>query len=104
MNFCFVWFGLLVYALADQGGAAGAPAPPTGPNSFIFAFVFTENCPCQRLAPPNVLAPTPHPQQEILDRPLVCEFPKNSNVRFYGVPGSPKALFLSSSLFQLCCF
>ena len=26
--------------------------PPTGPNSFIFTYVFTEKCPCQRLASP----------------------------------------------------
>ena len=28
------------------------PPPPTGPNSFIFTYVFTEKCLCRRLAPP----------------------------------------------------
>ena len=30
-------------ALADPGGAASA-RPPTGSNSFIFAYLFTEKC------------------------------------------------------------
>ena len=29
------------------------PPPPAGPNSFIFAYVSAEKCPCQRLAPPQ---------------------------------------------------
>ena len=28
------------------------PPPPTGPNSFVFTYVFTEKHLCQRLAPP----------------------------------------------------
>ena len=51
--------------LADPGGAAGTPPhPPTGSNSFIFAYVFTEKCLRRRSAPP------PRPQWEILDPPL----------------------------------
>ena len=41
------------------------------PNSFIFAHVFTEKHMCQRLAPPNGLAPL---QWEILDLALHAKF------------------------------
>ena len=61
--------------LADPGGAPRR-APPTGSISFIFAYIFTKKCMCQRLAPPNGLAPPPPPpppQREILDPPLVNE-------------------------------
>ena len=40
-------------ALVDPGGVLPAHAPPTGSNSFVFAYVFTEKHPRQRLAPPN---------------------------------------------------
>ena len=51
-------------ALVDPGGAAGA-SPPTGSNSFIFAYVFAKKCPHRRSAlPPNGSAP---PQRDILD-------------------------------------
>ena len=42
--------------------------PPTGPNSFVFTYVFTEKHLCQRLAPPQMRVGAP--QQEILDPPL----------------------------------
>ena len=42
--------------------------PPTGPNSFIFIYVFTEKHLCQSLAPPPMRVGTP--QWEILDPPL----------------------------------
>ena len=47
------------------------PPPPTGPNSFVFTYVFTKKHLCRRLAPPptRVGAPPP-PQREILDPPL----------------------------------
>ena len=39
--------------LAGLGrGRAGRTAPPMGPNSFIFAYIFTEKCPCWRSTPP----------------------------------------------------
>ena len=38
--------------LADLGGRARRTLPPTGPNSFIFAYYFTEKHPCQRSMPP----------------------------------------------------
>ena len=55
---------MLVNALADPGGAASAP--PTGSNSFVFAYVFAKKCPHRRLAPPKWLG-APPPQREILD-------------------------------------
>ena len=38
---------------------SGACPPPTGPNSFVFTYVFTEKCLCQRLAPPPMRVGTP---------------------------------------------
>ena len=37
--------------LADLGGVLGAH-PPMGPNSFIFAYIFTEKHLCRRSMPP----------------------------------------------------
>ena len=45
-----------------------APPTPTGPNSFVFTYVFTEKRLCQRLAPPPTRVGAP--QREILDPPL----------------------------------
>ena len=45
------------------------PPPPTGPNSFIFTYVFTEKHLCRRLAPPPMRVGAP--QREILDSPLL---------------------------------
>ena len=47
----------------DSGGSTyksfrRAP-PPTGPNSFIFTYHFTEKCLCRRLAPPPMRVGTP---------------------------------------------
>ena len=40
-------------ALADlRGGHAGRTPPPTGPNSFIFTYIFTEKCPHWGSTPP----------------------------------------------------
>ena len=52
----------------SRGGRAGA-CPPTGPNSFIFAYIFTEKCPHWRPKPPK-MGPRP-PLQKILDLALV---------------------------------
>ena len=57
-----------IITLADPG-APLACAPPTGSNSFIFAYVFTEKCLRWKLLPPQQLS-TPPPQREILDPPL----------------------------------
>ena len=46
--------------LADLGGVPSA-RPPMGPNSFIFAYIFTKKCPRWRSMPPL---------REILDPPL----------------------------------
>ena len=56
--------------LADLGGVPGArPPPPMGPNSFIFAYIFTKKCPRRRFTrPPNGCTP---PLWEILDPPLL---------------------------------
>ena len=47
---------------------ARAPPAPTGSNSFVFTYVFTEKCLCRRLAPPPTRVGAP--QWEILDPPL----------------------------------
>ena len=57
------------YALADLGGCAGHMPPPMGPNSFIFAYIFTKKHPCQRSMP---LLMGARPLWEIPDPPLVC--------------------------------
>ena len=42
-----------ILALADLGGACRAHAPPpTGPNSFVFAYIFAEKCPHRGSTPP----------------------------------------------------
>ena len=57
-------------AVADlHAKVSGACPPPTGPNSFIFIYVFTEKHLCQRLVPPPMRDGTP-PKWEILDPPL----------------------------------
>ena len=38
------------------GGSAGAH-PPTGSNSFVFAYIFAKKCPHQRLVPPTARRP-----------------------------------------------
>ena len=53
-------------ALADLGGVPGA-RPPTGPNSFIFAYNFNKKHPCQRSTSPQRIHV---PLWEILDPPL----------------------------------
>ena len=58
--------GDLLVALADLGGVPGA-RPLTGPNSFIFACIFTENHLHRRSTAPLM---GPHPLWEILDLPL----------------------------------
>ena len=44
----------------SRGGVPGA-RPPMGPNSFVFAYIFTEKCPRRR---------STAPLREILDPPL----------------------------------
>ena len=41
--------------------------PPTGPNSFVFAYIFTEKCPRWRPKPPKM---GPRPLRKILDPAL----------------------------------
>ena len=47
---------------------SGAYPPPTGPNSFVFTYVFTKKHLCQRLVPPPMRVGAP--QWKILDPPL----------------------------------
>ena len=42
----------LIFTLADLGGGVPGTRPPMGPNSFVFAYIFTEKCPRQRSMPP----------------------------------------------------
>ena len=57
-KYVFVWVNFLenlifvCISLADLGGGrAGRTPPPMGPNSFVFAYIFTEKCPYQRSMP-----------------------------------------------------
>ena len=47
--------------LADPRGVplACTPSPPTGSNSFIFAYIFAEKCPHRRLVSPQWLSVPP---------------------------------------------
>ena len=47
--------------------------PPMGPDSFIFAYIFTKKCPHQRSMPPQRVH---SPLREILDLPLIimCKY------------------------------
>ena len=47
-NFIFV-----VNIIGGSGGMCQRMPPPTGPNSFIFAYIFTEKCPRWRPKPPQ---------------------------------------------------
>ena len=51
----------------DPGESHRRP-PPTGPSSFIFAYIFTEKHPHRRLAHHQRVGA---PQQEILNPPLI---------------------------------
>ena len=65
---------MILKPLADLGVRhAGRTPLPTGPNSFVFAYIFTEKCLHQRSMPPQwVHAPLP----EILDL-LSCIYGAN---------------------------
>ena len=56
--------------IGGSRGGVPAHAPPMGPNSFVFAYIFTEKCPRRRSTPPLTGA-RPPPPREILDPPLV---------------------------------
>ena len=45
--------------MADLHTKVSGARPPTGPNYFVFTYVFAEKCPCQRLAPPPTRVGTP---------------------------------------------
>ena len=72
---------------------SGAPPPPTGPNSFVFTYVFTEKRLCWRLAPPPTRVgappPPPPPNGKYWIRPCVQYFRK-----FY--------LYLMASALLIC--
>ena len=65
----FISCGAKNYALADLGEVCLVHAPPMGPISFIFAYIFTKKCPCQRSMPP-LMGACP-PLREIVDSPLL---------------------------------
>ena len=52
LSICSLVSMRVVYPVADLHTKVSGTPPPTGPNSFIFTYVFTEKCLCQRLAPP----------------------------------------------------
>ena len=54
---CVVHIIIIAVSLADlHTKFSGARPSPTGPNSFVFTYIFTEKCPQQRSMPPP-----PHP-------------------------------------------
>ena len=55
----------------DLGGHAGT-CPPMEPNSFIFAYIFTEKCQCWRPNPPPKWVHAP-PLWKILDPALFID-------------------------------
>ena len=57
---CEIYFSNVI-ALADLGGMPGTRSPPTGPNSFIFPYIFAEKH--QRQG-------STYPLWKILDPPL----------------------------------
>ena len=64
-----------------RGPPPSNPLPPTRPNSFIFAYIFTKKCPHQRLAPQR--GRKPPSQHEILDQPLspvVCQIWQKTSI------------------------
>ena len=59
---------------------SGARPPPTGPNSFVFTYVFTKKCLCRRLAPPPTRVGDPPtgnsgsaPEQIIYNYRIFCK-------------------------------
>ena len=80
LSICSLVSMRVVYPVADLHTKVSGvpPPPPTGPNSFIFTYVFTKKHLCQRLAPPPKRVGAP--QQEILDPPLVPSIRKHSLV------------------------
>ena len=55
-----------IYLTTNSGGSTyksfrRPPPPPTGPNSFVFTYVFTEKCRCRRLTPPPTRVSAPPP-------------------------------------------
>ena len=61
------YFTMYSCVIGESRGVPPARPPPTGSNSFIFAYVFAKKCPHRRSAPPYGSVP---PQWEILDPPL----------------------------------
>ena len=86
------------------------PPPPTGPNSFVFTYVFTEKHLCQRLAPPPMRVGAP-PRGNPGSAPasfgnltlIACRYEKpNCHVikclRFFTVASPGKIIILSSQI------
>ena len=67
--------------IGGSRGACRAHAPPTGPNSFVFAYIFAEKHPRQRSTPP-LTGPCP-PLREILDLPLLTAGVRKEKVLLY---------------------
>ena len=51
LYFCFFVFHFRVFNTGGSRGRAGR-TPPIGPNSFVFAYIFTKKRPHQRSTPP----------------------------------------------------
>ena len=52
--FRIIWsVNLDLLALADLGGRDGRTPPLTGPNSFVFTYIFTKKCPLTGPSPPT---------------------------------------------------
>ena len=66
-SYNYLYTFILQWRIYIQKFPAHAPSP-TGPNSFVFAYIFTKKCPRRRSTTP----PGPRPLREILDPPLFC--------------------------------
>ena len=49
----------MALSVVDLHTKVSSACPPTGPNSFIFTYVFTKKHLCQRLVPPPMRVGTP---------------------------------------------
>ena len=66
---------MVYFPLVDLGGMSGA-YPPMGPNSFVFAYIFTKRHPYWRSAPTSevhALQQVHASLWEILDPPLFSD-------------------------------
>ena len=80
-----IYYGMFRYQVSMGlhwriwGGACWAHAPPRGPNSFIFAYIFAEKHPRRRSTPPQRvhIPPTVNPGSAIGTVTLILKISAN---------------------------